>query len=84
MMLYTHIAIAMGSLIYSGFVFFAPTARRIAITYVWVALTVATGTYLVFSKPAHILQTCMSGLIYLSITLFGIALARRKLPVRIE
>ena len=79
MILPIHIAIALLSVIYTAFVYFAPTKGKLRASYVLVALTVATGTWLVVANPAHMVQSCITGLVYLAVVFFGIGLARNKL-----
>ena len=78
-MLFLHIAIAFTSLGYAAYVFFAPSATKLYASYGLTILTLATGTYLVISKPAHLLQSCTMGLVYLGIILTATALTRHKL-----
>lgn len=82
-MLITHIAIALLSLAYTAYVYFAPTNAKLQTTYVLTALTIGTGTWLVVANPAHMLQSCMMGLVYLGTMFFGIALSRNKLAAEI-
>lgn len=79
MMLATHIAIALISVIYTAYVYIAPSKAKLGGSYVLVALTVATGTWLIIANPAHMVQSCITGLVYLGVIFFGIALAHRKL-----
>jgi hypothetical protein len=79
MILLTHIVIALGSVIYTGFMFLAPTKLKINISYVLLALTIGTGTYLTISTPAHMLQTCITGLSFVVFMLSGIAATKYKL-----
>lgn len=79
MILPIHIAIALASVIYTGFVYFSPSRAKLRGSYVLVALTVASGTWLVVANPAHMVQSCVSGLVYLGVVFFGIALAKSKL-----
>lgn len=79
MILALHILIALGSVGYTTYVFFAPTTAKLRASYALVALTLLSGTYLAVSNPAHILQTCVSGLIYTGAVSVGIAFARKKL-----
>lgn len=79
MILPIHIVIALASVIYTAFVYFAPSKAKLRVSYSLVALTVATGTWLVVANPAHMVQSCITGLVYLGVVFFGIALARNKL-----
>ena len=61
---------------------FAPSAAKLYANYSLIGLTVGTGTYLVVSKPAHMLETCTMGLLYLSFTLAATFVTRRKLAAQ--
>lgn len=79
MILPLHIAIALTSVIYTAFVYFSPSRAKLRGSYVLVALTVASGTWLIIANPAHMVQSCITGLVYLGVIFFGIALAHQKL-----
>jgi len=79
MILLTHIIIATASLIVTGITFFYPSKLKLNLAYSTVALTLLTGFYLVLSKPAHMTQTCLEGLVYLGVVTYGIVAARNKL-----
>ena len=79
MFLLFHIIIASVSLCTTAFLFFAPSLRKMYINYILVFLTIATGTVLVVTQPAHMTQTCMVGLLYIGLVSFGILSARHKL-----
>jgi hypothetical protein len=79
MIVLLHILIALGSIIYSGYVFFSPSKTKIRASYCLVAATLISGTYLVISTHSPILSSCVTGLIYLAIVMFGILAADNKL-----
>jgi hypothetical protein len=79
MALILHIAIALASIAWTAVAFFVPTKRRIELSYALVALTLATGTYLVWSLHTPLLQACMSGLFYLAVVFSGILAAQYRL-----
>lgn len=79
MILIAHIIIALASVLYTGLMYFSPTRNKLRVSYALVGLTVASGTWLIVANPAHMVQSCMSGLAYLCVVFFGIALARHKL-----
>ncbi len=67
MILPLHILIALSSVIYSTYTFASPTRARLNVSYLLIALTVITGTYLTIMHPAHLTETCITGIIYISI-----------------
>ena len=72
-MLIIHILIALFSLGSATFALITPTQRKLFVSYVLVALTLASGTYLVISLHAPLVRTCESGLAYLAVV--GVLLA---------
>jgi len=79
MVLVFHILIALASLVCSTVLIFMPTKTKLRLTYGLVVLTLASGTYLVASKPAHMVQACMTGLLYLGFVSVGVVAAHFKL-----
>jgi hypothetical protein len=81
MMLLLHIGIALTSLVVTTVLYIAPSKGKLQAAYILAAGTLASGTYLVMATHTHILQACISGLVYLAAVSFGIVAARRKLAV---
>lgn len=79
MALVLHVIIALASIAWTGYVFFAPSKTGLELSYALVALTLATGTYLVWSAHAPLLQACVTGLAYLAVVFSGILAARYRL-----
>ena len=79
MLLTFHIIVATASIFYTGFVFIAPTEKRLIAAYVLVALMLASGVGLMIQFPAKMTQTCLEGLAFLSVVGAGILAARHKL-----
>lgn len=79
MLLVSHIAIAISSLVYTTYVFFSPSEAKLKVSYGFVAATIGSGTLLVISMPAHLVSACYSGLTYLAIMLVGIVGVRYRL-----
>jgi hypothetical protein len=82
MILITHIVIALASIGLATFAFISPSVRSLRGAYISAALTLTSGIYLVVSAPAHMVQACISGVIYLSIVTVAIMAARSKLAAR--
>ncbi len=78
-MLPIHIAIALSSVIFTGFVYIRPSQNKLRGSYVLVGLTVASGTWLIVSNPSHMVESCITGLVYLGVMFFGLGFARHKL-----
>jgi len=79
MILIFHIVIALSSLVYTTYVLFSPSVRKLQVSYALVGLTLATGTSLVIAHPSHLLQGCTTGLLYVGIVTVGIVSAHRKM-----
>ena len=79
MLLLSHIIIALVSLLAAGLALVKPGSRSLNFSYVLVGLTVATGTILTVQSPAHLMQACATGLIYLAMAFALIAAARQRL-----
>jgi len=79
MALLLHIIIALASLAFTAFTYVSPSAGKLQGSYMLVALTVISGTYLVIAKPAHILESCIMGLAFVGVSLVGTVAARAKL-----
>lgn len=79
MILLVHISIALLGLISATFAFFAPSRLRLQVSGVLTVLTLASGTYLVVSTHAPMMQACLSGIFYLGTVLSLIILAFNKL-----
>jgi hypothetical protein len=79
MALLLHITIALSSIIYNALIYFSPTKSRLNAAYGLVALTIASGSYLVWSTKANLVRTCLSGLLFVGVSFYGIAIARNKL-----
>jgi hypothetical protein len=83
MIIVLHILIALASVAVVSWAYIRPTAVNLRVTYGLTALTIASGTYLVVAMPAHMIQACTSGLLYLAVMSLGIVFARIKL-VRLQ
>ena len=79
MILITHIFMAISSLILTSASIFWPTNQKLKASYALITGTLASGTYLVVLHPAHLKQSCISGLVYTSIALIGVIKAQSRL-----
>lgn len=83
MIIVLHILIALTSILAVSWAYIRPTSTNLRMTYGLTALTIASGTYLVVIMPAHMIQACTSGLLYLALMSLGIVFAHIKL-VRLQ
>ncbi len=79
MIVLLHVLTALASMIYTSYLFFAPSKSKFKVAYSLIGLTLVSGTYLVVSRHSPLLQTCTTGLVYLGAVSIGIVAARRKL-----
>jgi len=79
MILPIHIIIALASVIFTSYVFLSPTQKKLRATYGLIGLTLASGIALVVTSPAHIIQACVSGLVYVCLVTIATVAARLKL-----
>jgi hypothetical protein len=65
MILPLHILVALVSVALSTITFLRPSPRKLRASAALVALTLISGTYLVMSTHAPLVQSCVTGLVYL-------------------
>lgn len=81
-LLISHILIALaGILITTGLLFF-PSRRKLNASYIFLAATLGSGTILVLTTPGHMLQSCISGILYTAFVVGGIAVAKRRMTAK--
>jgi hypothetical protein len=81
MVLLLHILIALSSVGFTTHLWWRPSKAKLFVSYGLVGGTLVSGTYLVISTNAHMLQACVSGLVYVGVVAVGIAGAQRKLAL---
>lgn len=79
MIVILHVFIALMSIAHITIAYFRPTRRQLFISYGFVGLTIASGVGLVVSEPAHMIQACTSGLVYLAVMTVAIVATNVKL-----
>jgi len=79
MVILLHIAIALTSIVQTTFLLFSPTQKKLTASYVLLAGTIGSGTYLIVTTPTHMLQTCVEGLVYIGFVVGGIVAAKMRL-----
>lgn len=82
MVLVFHIITALGSLLAAGLAYANPSKFSIRMSYVFTAAMFASGTFLVISNTAHLLQACIMGLALLGSVAYLTTQAHRKLAAR--
>jgi hypothetical protein len=84
MMVILHVLIALSSIAFTTYAYFRPSTPKLRVGYGLTGLTLATGIYLVWSAPAHMIEACTMGLFYLGVVTLGIVATRSKLAARAE
>jgi hypothetical protein len=79
MIVILHVIIAVLSIGFTTYTYIRPSASRLHIAYGFVGATLASGIYLVWSAPSHMVQACMSGLLYLGLVSLGIIATKVKM-----
>lgn len=79
MIVLSHVLIALASMVFTSFAYFRPSIMKLRVGYGLVGATLASGFYLVWSEPAHMIEACMMGLFYIGVVSLGIVAARSKL-----
>jgi hypothetical protein len=79
MIVILHVIIALSSIALASYAFMRPSASILRISYGLVGMTFASGFYLVWSAPAHMLQACISGVVYITVVSVAIVAAKHKL-----
>jgi len=74
-----HVLVAVASLVVATFNLVSPSKYKLRLVFGLSTLTVASGTALVVSDSAHILATCITGLIYISVIAATTAAAQYRL-----
>jgi hypothetical protein len=79
MIMVFHIFVALGSLLTASVLLARPSVSLLRMTYGLTAAALLSGTYMIWHSGAELLQTCVTGLLYVAIVTIAIALGRRKL-----
>jgi hypothetical protein len=79
MIVLLHIIIALSSIGFTTYAYLRPSGAKLHVAYGLVGLTLASGFYMVWSAPTHMVQACTSGVLYLALVSIGIVATRTKL-----
>lgn len=79
MVIFIHVIIALTSVIQSTFLLFVPSQKKLTVTYILFGGTIASGTYVLFTIPSHMLQTCIDGLLYMGFVVGAVVVAKIRL-----
>jgi hypothetical protein len=82
MFLLIHVGVAMSSMLLAGIAMFTPSRFKLYTIYVLVALTLMSGTGLVIVTGSNLLQSCVTGLLYLLAVGSATLLSKYKLALQ--
>lgn len=81
MIISLHVLIALSSVVCATHGYIRPTNKNLYMSYALIAMTFISGFALVWTEPAQMLRTCLSGIAYLAVVTAGVVLTRRKMAV---
>jgi hypothetical protein len=79
MILLIHITIALSSAAFTFYTYLSPNRQMLKISEGLIAGTVLSGTVLVIELKTALVRACLTGLVFVGLSLFGIIMAQRKL-----
>lgn len=79
MLVLIHVIIAVISCIYTSYIYFSPSKKKISFSYFLIASTLGTGTYLTITMPSHMVQSCVMGIFYVCFVAAITISAHRKI-----
>lgn len=81
MILVAHIFIAFISIVQATYLLIRPSTASFKVAYGLITATLLSGTWLVISHDASLVQACLSGLLYLGVVSVALGLAHHKLAM---
>lgn len=79
MIVLSHVIIALASMVLTSIAYIRPSIIKLRVAYGLVGATLISGLYLVWSEPAHMIEACTMGLLYIGVVSLGIVAVRSKL-----
>jgi len=79
MVVLIHVMLALISIIQTTFLLFMPSKTKLYSTYALFGGTLLSGTYLILTRPVHMLTMCVEGVAYIAFVVWSIAFAYKKL-----
>ena len=74
-----HVVIALASIAVASYGYVRPSKLVLRTAYSLVGMTLASGLYVVWNAPAHMVQACISGLVYIGVISIAIVAIKAKL-----
>jgi hypothetical protein len=79
MIILFHVVVALSSIVMTSLAGLFPSVTKLRIGAVLIGVTLISGTYLVFSLHSSLMQSCVTGLAYLAVTLAGMVVGNYRL-----
>lgn len=79
MLIVAHVIAALLGIVAAAIALFMPSQITLRVTYMFTAITFASGSYLVWKLHAPLAQACLSGLVYLTCVVFASVATRIRL-----
>jgi hypothetical protein len=79
MILLTHIALALTSIVLASYTALFPSSTKLRITYVLSIGTILSGLTMAFINPVNLGRACLSGIVYLGLIISISAIAQKRL-----
>lgn len=84
MLLFTHIIIAVFSIVVAGYTALFPTNLRLRFTYLSIFGTTLSGLVLVLVNPSSLGRSCISGIVYFGFILFFLKAIKKRFAFRLK
>ncbi len=84
-MILLHVIIAIISVGYTTFSAFVPSKNKLNIVYVLTALTLGTGTLLIFTEHTNMTRLCLMAVLYIGFVVANVYIIRKrvnKIPIK--
>lgn len=83
MIVFLHVVVALLSIVIATSVYIRPSKNKFYFSYALVAATIISGTFLILQSPAHMVQSCIMGTLYVGVVLSTLVLAKKKMASQI-
>ena len=78
MVILLHVAIAILSVAFTTFSAFFPSKFKLNAIYVLTALTLGSGTFLIFSNHTNMTRLCLMAILYIGFTVAGVFVIKKR------
>ncbi len=82
MLLLIHIILAISGIVFATYSAFAPSKKRLAISYALTIATLISAGFVVLASHTSFGHACLSGLAYLGVVSVGIVIAQKRMALK--